>query len=207
MEPTGEEGDMDRRLGTSVAARIAVALGVAMVIAGCSSSASSAPTAPPTAGPTTPTSTPTGASSSIAAATAGATTTGTVSCPTAPVVGAALGLTLSAPTAVPGGGGAPLPAGATGEACDYRGTASNVLIELISNIDPSAIGQFSAKFPVPYATVAGVGDQARSFRQDLNGGKDNEAVVATKGKTLVEITATATPASLAQVEALVSQLL
>ena len=39
------------------------------------------------------------------------------------------------------------------------------------------------------------------------GGKFNEGVVATKGKTLVAITATATPASLAQVEALVSQLL
>ncbi len=209
LELTAEEGDMDRHSGASVAGKVGIVLGIAMTLAGCSSAASPAPTTPP--GPTPPTSAattpPTGAPSPLAAASPGAATTGAISCPTGPVVGAALGLTLSAPTAVPGGGGTPLPPGATGEACDYRGTASNVIIELISGIDPSAIGQFSAKFPVPYATVAGVGDQARSFRQDLNGGKDNEGVVATKGSSLVEITATATPASLAQVEALVNQLL
>lgn len=209
MEPTGKKGDMERRFGTSAAGMVAIVLGIAITFAGCSSAASPAPITPP--GPTPPTSAatapPTGAASSLAAASGGAATTGAISCPTGPVVGAALGLTLSAPTAVPGGGGTPLPPGATGEACDYRGTASNVIIELISGIDPSAIGQFSDKFPVPYAAVAGVGDQARSFRQDLNGGKDNEGVVATKGSSLVEITATATPASLAQVEALVSQLL
>jgi hypothetical protein len=55
--------------------------------------------------------------------------------------------------------------------------------------------------------VSGVGDQARSFQQALNGGRDNEGLVATKGSTLVDITATATPATLAQLEALVSQLL
>ena len=53
----------------------------------------------------------------------------------------------------------------------------------------------------------GVGDQARAFTQPLGAGKDNEEVVATKGSTLVAITATATPATLAQVEALVKQLL
>jgi hypothetical protein len=82
-----------------------------------------------------------------------------------------------------------------------------VLIELIRNIDPKSIAQFSSKFPVAYANVSGVGDQARSFLESLNGGKNNEGVVATKGRTLVAITATATPASLAQVEALVKQLL
>ncbi len=200
---------MERRFGTSVAGKVAIVLGIAMTLVGCSSAASPAPTTPP--GPTPPTSAattpPTGAPSPLAAASAGAASTGAISCPTGPVVGAALGLTLSAPTMIPGGGGPALPAGATGVACDYRGTSSNVLIQLISNIDPSAIGQFSAKFPVPYAAVAGVGDQARSFRQDLNGGKNNEGVVATKGSSLVEITATATPATLAQVEALVNQLL
>jgi hypothetical protein len=108
---------------------------------------------------------------------------------------------------VAGGGGAQLPPGATGVACDYSGTGLNVIIELISNIDPSSIAQFSSKFPVAYASVSGVGDQARSFSQPLNGGKNNEGVVATKGRTLVAITATATPASLAQIEALVNQLL
>jgi hypothetical protein len=128
-------------------------------------------------------------------------------CPTAAAVGAALGITVSTPIAVPGVGGTSLPAGAKGLACEYAGVGLNVIIELISNIAPSYISQFSGKFPVPYAAVSGVGDAARSFSQALNGGKDNEGVVATKGSTLVSITATATPASLAQIEALVSQLL
>jgi hypothetical protein len=107
---------------------------------------------------------------------------------------------------VAGAGGTPFPAGATGVACEYPGIGLNVIIELISNINPSSIDQFSSKFPVPYASVSGVGDQARSFLQPLNGGKDNEGLVATKGSKLVSIAATATPASLAQVEALVNQL-
>jgi len=82
-----------------------------------------------------------------------------------------------------------------------------VIIEILKNIVPSDISKFSSKFPVAYKSVSGVGDQARSFFQPLGGGKDNEGVVATKGSTLVAIDATATPASLAQVEALVSQLL
>ena len=151
-----------------------------------------------------------------AAATAGATaitppsltvTAAAGSCPSGATVGSALGITLPNPVSVQGGGGTQLPAGATGVACEYAGVVLNVIIELISNIDPSAISLFSAKYPVPYATVSGVGDQARSFTQSLNGGKDHEGVVATKGKNLVAITATATPATLAQLEALVSQLL
>ena len=83
----------------------------------------------------------------------------------------------------------------------------NVIIELIRNISPSYIAQFSAKFPVTFTSVSGVGDQARSFSVSLGGAKDNEGVVATKGSTLVDIVATATPASLSQLESLVSQLL
>jgi hypothetical protein len=82
-----------------------------------------------------------------------------------------------------------------------------VIIVVITNISASYISQFSAHFPGGYKTVSGVGDQARSFYQTLGGGKDNEGVVATKGSTLVSIGATATPASLSQVEALVNSLL
>lgn len=92
-------------------------------------------------------------------------------------------------------------------ACDYHGTSDNVIIERITNISPSYIAQFSAHFPGGYKTVSGVGDQARSFVQQLGGGKDNEGVVAVKGSTLVSIDATDTPASLAQLESLVNQLL
>jgi hypothetical protein len=82
----------------------------------------------------------------------------------------------------------------------------NVLIELIANISPSYIAQFSGKFPVGFKSVSGVGDEARSFSQALGGGKDNEGVVATKGSTIVAIVATDPPASLTQIEALVNQL-
>ena len=130
-----------------------------------------------------------------------------LNCPTAGTVGSALGISVSNPSTVPGGTGTSLPSGAKGVACDYRGAASNVIIELISNIAPSYISQFSEHFPVPYKNVSGVGDQARSFLVQLNGGKDNEGVVATRGSMLVAITATATPATLTQVEGLVSLLL
>jgi len=155
-----------------------------------------------------PTSTLAGATSvTTAPPSSRAATAGAELCPTAAKVGTALGISLPKPTVVAGGGGTPLPAGATGVACEYAGKSYNVLIELITDIDPSLIAQFSNRFPVPYTSVSGVGDQARSFSQSLGGGKDNEGVVATKGTTLVSIVATATPASLAQVEALIDQLL
>ncbi len=206
---------MRRRSQRTVA--LAFAVGVAMAIAGCSSSSTPTPTAAAsTAGRPAPAApigapsaaaAPRGLAASAAPLPSQATTSSADRCPTAVTVGAALGISLSKPSRVPNSGGTPLPPGATGVACDYRGTASNVLIELIANISPSAISLFTARFPVPPVNVSGVGDQARSFSQPLNGGKDNEGVVATKGTALVMIIATATPASLTQVETLVSQLL
>jgi hypothetical protein len=128
-------------------------------------------------------------------------------CPTAATVGSALGITVSNPVGVPFTGGTTLPAGAKAEVCDYHGTSLNVIIEVITNLDPSYIAKFSTQFPVAFKTVTGVGDQARSLSVSLGNGKDNEGVVATKGTTLVAIVATATPATLAQIEALVNQLL
>ena len=104
-------------------------------------------------------------------------------------------------------GSTQLPPGATGVACDYHASGYNVIIELISNIAPSSITNFTKNFPVPPAAVSGVGDQAESFSQTLGPGRVNEGVVATKGMTLVSIGATYTPATLAQVEALVNSLL
>lgn len=127
-------------------------------------------------------------------------------CPTGSAVGSALGITVPNALGVPGGG-TQLPNGASALVCDYHGPSDNVIIEVISNISPSYISVFSVHFPVPYKSVSGVGDQARSFLETLGGGTDNEGVVATKGSTLVSIDATATPASLNQVEALVSSLL
>jgi hypothetical protein len=128
-------------------------------------------------------------------------------CPAGTMIGTALGISLPNATVITGSGSTPFPAGATALACEYRGVSDNVLIELIANISPSYIAQFSGKFPVGFKSVSGVGDQARSFSQALGGGKDNEGVVATKGSTIVAIVATDTPASLTQIEALVNQLL
>ena len=191
----------------------ATMLVLAVAVAGCGGSAASAtPVAPATldTGAATPTSAAPAATvtpAPVTAATLPPSTQAAASCPTAATVGSALGITVAAPVGVAGGGGTQLPSGAKGLACEYSGVGLNVIIELISGIDPSYISQFSSKFPVAYQTVSGVGDQARSFLQTLGAGKDNEGVVATKGTNLVAITATATPASLAQLEALVSQLL
>ena len=170
----------------------------ALTACGGSSTSTSSPAAVATA--TTPPATAAPLSTSAAAPRA-------PGCPTAATVGSALGITLPAPTVIHGGGGTPLPVGATGMACEYRGQSLNVIIELIRNISPSYIAKFSTKFPVTFTSVSGVGDQARSFSVSLGGGKDNEGVVATKGSTLVGIVATATPASLSQLESLVSHLL
>jgi hypothetical protein len=171
------------------------ALGSIVFLAACGGSSAATPPAK-SAPVTTPSAQP------LPSATAASPT-----CPSGVTVGTALGITLPNPTGVAARGGTPLPGSATGVACEYAGKSYNVFIELIRNISPSYIANFSNRFPVPFVSVSGVGDQARSFLAPLNGGKDNEGVVATKGRTLVSITATATPASLGQLEVLLRQLL
>jgi hypothetical protein len=196
-----------KRVSRSSCVRFAVtAFVLGVIVAACGGSSGGSPSPAGTTAAVTPAATaPTVVIPSPLSSHAGTAPAG--GCPTAAKVGGALGITLPKPVIVPGGGGTPLPAGATGVACEYAGKGLNVLIELISNIDPSYIAQFSSHYPVPYVSVSGVGDQARAFSQPLNSGKDNEGVVATKGSNLVSIVATATPASLAQVETLVAQLL
>jgi hypothetical protein len=173
-----------------------IPLALAAGLAACGSSST---TSSPSGAATTPTATAVVATPTAVAASA--------QCPSGTTVGSALGTTLPNAVGVAGGGGTSLPGGATGMVCEYHATAENVIIVLITNISPSFIAQFSAHFPVAFQSVSGVGDQARAFSQSLGGGKDNEAVVATKGSTLVSIGATATPASLSQVESLVNSLL
>ena len=156
----------------------ASALVLSLSVAACGGSSSGSPTTGATAAPAA-TTTPTTAPIATAATT---TTTAAGSCPSGATVGAALGISLPEPVEVKGGGGTQLPAGATGVACEYAGKGLNVIIVLISNTDPTSISLFSSKFPVPYKSVSGVGDQARSFLAPLNGGKDNEGVVATTSR-------------------------
>lgn len=172
---------------------------LSVALAACGSSVSAPPAASTAASVTSP------AATSAAPIATVATTTAATSCPTAAAVDAILGTSLPAPAGI-AAGTAQLPAGASGIACDYHASAYNVIIELISNIAPSSITNFTKNFPVPPVAVSGVGDQAYSFSQSLGPGV-NEGVVATKGRKLVSIGATYTPATLAQVEALVNSLL
>lgn len=188
--------------------RVALVLaGIGLMAAACGGTGGSATLAPATpAGAAAATSAPTAAAVTSPAPSL-TTTAAALACPSGPTVGTALGVTLPAPVGVKGGGGEKLPAGATGISCEYAGAGLNVIIELVDGVSPSFIDKYSGRFPVPFVAVAGLGDQARSFQQALNGGRDNEGLVATKGSTLVDVTATATPATLAQLEAFVSQLL
>lgn len=183
-----------------------MALVLGSLVAACAGSTGAATPTPPVAAVTSPAPGATSASSLAPIPSIGA-TTAAAACPSAATVGAALGITVLGPVSITGGAGTPLPAGATAVSCEYPGTSMNVIIVLMANAPASTISQFSDKFPVAFSPVSGVGDQARSFVQALGGGKTNEGVVATKGSTLVDVVATGTPATLTQIEALVSQLL
>jgi hypothetical protein len=175
-----------------------------LILAACGSGSGSGSGTPAPAATTPGSSAAPAPTATVAAISTGA---ASASCPTAATVNTALGVTVPAPVGVTAGGTTTLPAGSKIIVCNYHAAALNVIIEIITNTDPTIISKFSDKFPVPYKSVSGVGDQARSFLAQLGGGKDNEGVVATQGSTLVDITATSTPATLAQVEALVTQLL
>ena len=174
-----------------------IALPFAATLAACGGSS----TNPTASTSSSAAATPTAAAPTPTASTAAAT------CPSGATVGSALGITLPNATNVVGANTATLPAGATGIMCDYKGASDNVLITALQNIPASDISKFSAKFPVTFKPVLGVGDEARSFFQSLGAGRNNEGVVAAKGTTVVAIVATYTPATLSQLEALVNSLL
>ena len=176
-----------------------VALTFAATLAACGGSSTTSSSAAATATPTV--ATPTVAAPTPTASTASA------QCPSGSTVGSALGTTLPDAVGTVPGSSTQLPAGATGIVCEYHTTSENVLITVLENIPASTISQFSAKFPVAFKTVTGVGDEARSFDVPLGGGKDNIGLVAAKGTTVVSMVATATPATLSQMEALVNSLL
>ena len=210
---------MVRRL--RVASALLVGAIAVLVVGGCSSAVSPPPAAPsqalrptsaaPVAAPSNqpaPGLTPAPGAGAAAVPPIPSLTPAGSRCPAAITVGAALGITVSRPALVRGAGAStPLPAGASAVVCDYRGAALNVIVERITNISSSYMAAFTARFPVPAAAVTGVGDHADSFVQALGGSRDNEGVVAARGSTIVYVVATDTPASLGQVEGLVSNLL
>ena len=174
-----------------------VVLLAAVFVAGCGSATSSSSSVAPTA-----TVSPAATSSS---GTPASTSGGAVTCPSGPQISSALGLLLPNATQITSGT-VQLPAGATAIACDYHASTANVLIEVLTNVNPALISQFSAKFPAAYSSVSGVGDQARSFVVPLGTG-NNEGIVASKGSTMVSIVATRTPASITQLGSLASAIL
>ena len=175
-----------------------IALAFAAPLAACGGTSTAAGTSAPG------TSSPATAAPTVAAVT---TTAAAASCPSAGTVGSALGTTLPNPVGVASSGISTLPSGATDINCDYHGTTDNVIISILQNIPASYISKFSNQFPVTFKPVSGVGDEARSFSEALGNGKTNEGLVAAKGSTVVAIVATATPATLSQIESLVNSLL
>jgi hypothetical protein len=172
-----------------------IALPFAATLAACGGTSTPAGTsAPATSAPAT--------SAPVATATA---STASTQCPSGATVGSALGITLPNATGVSGGG--QLPGGATGIVCNYHAAVYNVLIEVLNNAGASFIPGFTSHFLGTVKSVSGVGDSATSFYEPLGAGHDNEGVVAAKGTTLVDVTATYTPATLSQIEALVNSLL
>lgn len=169
-----------------------IPLGLAAGLAACGSS--SPTTSSSTAATPTPVPTPTAAAAAA-------------QCPSGSTVGSALGITLPDAVVIPNTGTTQLPSGATGISCNYHTTTDNVIITVLQNVSASDISQFSQHFPVAFKPVSGVGDEARSFSVSIGGGKNNEGLVAAKGSTVVAIVATATPATLSQLESLVNSLL
>jgi hypothetical protein len=172
-----------------------IVLAFAAPLAACGGTTTAAGTSSPATSAPTPT---------VAAV---ATTAAAATCPSGGTVGSALGTTLPDPTGVASPGSTTLPAGATDINCEYHTTTENVIISILTGIPASYISKFSAQFPVAFKPVSGVGDEARSFSEALGGGKNNEGLVAAKGSTVVALVATATPATLSQIESLVNSLL
>jgi len=191
---------MRQRLTVAAAAASLLSLAVAACgsTAGGSAPATSAPaqTATPTAAVTTATPTP-------------ASGTAALSCPTAAEVGAALGLTVPAPTTIG--------TSASGVSCNYLSTSAPVLdveISIVHEIPTTYISTAEASMQASAATVgfaftpvSGVGDEAYSYSYSLSPSGTALGILAVKGTTFVGIACTRTTATLTQVEAYANQLL
>jgi len=135
--------------------------------------------------------------------------TATLSCPTAAEVGAALGLTVPAPTTIG--------TSASGISCNYLSLSAPVLdveISIVHDIPTAYLGTAEASMQASAATVgfaftpvSGVGDQAYSYSYSLGSSETALGILAVKGTTFVGIACTRTTATLTQVEAYVNQLL
>ncbi len=130
-----------------------------------------------------------------------------LSCPTASEVGAALGLTVPAPTTIG--------TSASGVSCNYLSTSPvlDVVVSIVHGISTSYLSTAEATLQATASTtgfsftpVSGLGDQAYSYSYSVTAGTAL-GVIAVKGTTFVGIACTFTTTSLSKIEAYASQLL
>jgi hypothetical protein len=150
---------------------------------------------------------PTAAVSAPASTATPASGTTTLSCPSASAVGAALGITVPAPTTIG--------TSASGVSCNYLSTSPviDVVVSIVHGIDTSYLTTAEATLQATAAStgftftpVSGVGDAAYSYSYNITSGTAL-GIIAVKGTTFVGIACTMTTTTLAKVEAYASQLL
>ncbi len=183
--------------------RLGVAAGVALLcsvaVAACGSATSSSSSSSGAAGTAT-----VSAPASTATATP-ASGTSTVSCPSASAVGAALGITVPAPTVYG--------ASAAGVSCNYLSGSADVILSIVHGIPTGYLAEAeatmqasSASLGLGFTPLSGVGDQAYTYSYTLST-ETALGIMAVKGTTYVGIACTGTTTSLSKVEAYASQLL
>ena len=184
--------------------RLGVAAGVALLcsvaVAACGSATSSSSSSSGAAGPAT-----VSAPASTATATP-ASGTSTVSCPSASAVGAALGITVPAPTVYG--------ASAAGVSCNYLSGSADVILSIVHGIPTGYLAEAeatmqasSASLGLGFTPLSGVGDQAYTYSYTVTASETALGIMAVKGTTYVGIACTGTTTSLSKVETYASQLL
>ncbi len=184
--------------------RLGVAAGVALLcsvaVAACGSATSSSSSSSGAAGTAT-----VSAPASTATATP-ASGTSTVSCPSASAVGAALGITVPAPTVYG--------ASAAGVSCNYLSGSADVILSIVHGIPTGYLAEAeatmqasSASLGLGFTPLSGVGDQAYTYSYTVTASETALGIMAVKGTTYVGIACTGTTTSLSKVEAYASQLL
>ncbi len=184
--------------------RLGVAAGVALLcsvaVAACGSATSSSSSSSGAAGTAT-----VSAPASTATATP-ASGTSTVSCPSASAVGAALGITVPAPTVYG--------ASAAGVSCNYLSGSADVILSIVHGIPTGYLAEAeatmqasSASLGLGFTPLSGVGDQAYTYSYTVTASETALGIMAVKGTTYVGIACTGTTTSLSKVETYASQLL
>ena len=188
--------------------RLGVVAGVALLcsvaVAACGATSSGASSSGP--GAAAGTATPSAAASTATATATPASGTTTASCPSASDVGAALGITVPAPTVYG--------ASAAGISCNYLSGSADVLVSVVHGIPTGYLAEAeatmqatSASLGLGFTPLSGVGDQAYTYDYTVTATESALGIIAVKGTTFVGIACTMTTTTLSQVEAYVKQLL